>query len=209
MTDEEATLNEDSAATDTSTEEVDWQKRYTDTQAEYTRQQQALKEQESVWADEQALLARIGEKFPHLLADDEQEAEEDDGDDESPEFMTKAEFDAWKKDQATEEAQRQSAAQYEADIQKFAGDRELTQFGRNAIDASALRGEIKTPEQLEKAVNDWFAYEDSLRGPEPKRKAPHVLKSGTPNTGVKPFHEMTRKEREAYMVERAQGLAQT
>lgn len=206
MTDEEATLNEDSAETGT-TEEVDYQKRYTDTQSAYTKAQQALREQESVWEDEQRLLARIGEKFPHLLADEEDADEDvDEDDDESPDFMTKSEFKAWQDEQTAKADQQARNQQYETDIKKFVGERELSKFGRNAIDAMALRGEIKTPEQLEAAVQEWFAYEDS-RATAPKKKAPHVLPGGKANTGVKPFHEMTRQEREDYMVERAQGLA--
>jgi hypothetical protein len=62
----DATLTEDSAE---DTGSVDWQKRYTDTQAEYTKNQQALADERKVWEDEQALLARVQEKFPHLLAE--------------------------------------------------------------------------------------------------------------------------------------------
>jgi hypothetical protein len=80
VADEDTTLNEDSVQDQQDTQdqaEVDWQKRYTDTQAEYTRQQQALKDAESVWEDEQALLSRIGEKYPHLIADEETDEDDD------------------------------------------------------------------------------------------------------------------------------------
>jgi hypothetical protein len=76
----ETVQTDDSSATQ---DEVDWQKRFTDTQAEYTRSQQALKDAQSVWEDEQALISRIGEKFPHLIADDETDDEDDYVDDSS------------------------------------------------------------------------------------------------------------------------------
>jgi hypothetical protein len=112
VADEDTTLNEDSVQDQQDTQdqaEVDWQKRYTDTQAEYTRQQQALKDAESVWEDEQALLARIGEKYPHLIADEETDDEDDFDDDSSPspDVMTKAEFKEWQDEQAAaKEAER-------------------------------------------------------------------------------------------------------
>lgn len=184
------------------TTDVNWQKRYEDLRPEFDRTKQAMSRFES---DPTAVEEFIRQHHPDMLVDEPDE-EDVDTDDDQPEFMTKAEFQSWQKEQATAEAQRQSNAQYETDIKKFAGDRDLTQFGRNAIDAAALRGEITTPEQLEKAVNDWFAYVDSLGGPQARKKVPHVPAGGKPNTGAKPFEDMSPKERTAYMVERAQGL---
>lgn len=201
MSDEEVTLeNEDSAVTqDASTEDVDWQKRYTDTQAEYTRSQQALKEQQSVWEDEQALLARIGEKYPHLIAEDDAEDDED---------LTE-ETPAPQQDPRVDLLMQEMANQrWERDLGKVTGDRELTDFGRNILEQARQAGAIKNEDDLTKAVTDWFTYEDSLRPPEEttRKKAPHVLPGGQANTGAKPFHEMTRKERLAHQLERAQGL---
>jgi hypothetical protein len=183
------------------TTDVNWQKRYEDLRPEFDRTRQTLSRFES---DPTAVEEFIRQHHPDMLVDAEDEPEQEDvyTDDDQPEFMTKAEFQSWQKEQATAEAQKQSAQQYETDIKKFTGDRELTQFGRNAIDAAALRGEITTPEQLEKAVNDWFAYVDSLGGTQARKKAPHVVAGGKPNTGTKDVSEMSRAELNQHMVER-------
>lgn len=198
MSEDETTLETEDSV-DTTQEEVDWQKRYIDTQAEYTRQQQAYRDLESKLGSEDALLGLIEEKFPHLLADDETDVVEDD---DEPQFMTKAEFAEYQKNQAATQAAEKATAQYEADLRKFVGDRELSAHGRKAIDYSASQGEIKSPEELKQAVTEWFEYEDQLRGPDPKKKrVPHTVTGGQTATGVKDFSEMTRDQVDQWMVD--------
>lgn len=191
---------EDTPQIEEQTDTTDWQKRYQDLQPEYTRTSQALKRFES---DPDALIEFIQQHHPDLLADDE-EPDVDVDEDDDPQYMTKAEFAEFQQAQAAEKA----TAQYEADLKKFVGDRELSAFGRKAIDYSATRGEINTPEDLQKAVDEWFEYDSQRSAPEPKkRKAPHVLAGGQENTGTKDWGEMTRSEIDQEMAERALARA--
>lgn len=200
MSDEvDAAPTEDTPNVETpETTDVNWQKRYEDLRPEFDRTKQAMSRFES---DPTAVEEFIRQHHPDMLVEDEPEEDDVYTDDDQREFMTKQDFQSWQKEQATQEAQRTSAQQYETDIKRFAGERELTKFGRNAIDALALRGEITTPEQLETAVNEWFAYEDS-RAPQKTRRTPHVVPGGKANTGTKDVSEMSRAELNQHMAER-------
>lgn len=203
MADEDTTVQTDDSVQQNQ-QEVDWQKRFTDTQAEYTRSQQALKDAESVWEDEQALLARIAEKHPHLLMDEETEPVEDDELDSSdePDVMTKAEFKAWQEEQTQAEQIKAAQHQFETDLQKFVGDRELDDKG----DAWIRSQQHKGPEDLQQAVDAWFEYLDQLGGTKRKKKAPHVLPGGKTATGVPNYDDMSHDDAVAAMVERARSL---
>jgi hypothetical protein len=198
----ETVQTDDSSATQ---DEVDWQKRFTDTQAEYTRSQQALKDAQSVWEDEQALISRIGEKFPHLIADDETDDEDDFADDSSPDpdVMTKAEFKAWQDEQAQAQQAKDAVQQFNDDLTRFVGDdRELDQYGEAWIKSQTFKG----PEELEAAVNGWFEHLDSL-GSKPRKKRPTTSPAGGKTvTGVPNYGDMTREQANDAMVDRARAL---
>lgn len=202
LEDEDATVQTDDSAQQ---ETVDWQKRYTDTQAEYTKQQQALKDEQSVWEDEQALLARIAEKHPHLIAEDETVEDDDSSDDDDePEHLTKAEFTAWQKEQKAQQDAKESAAQFKADQKRFVGDRELSHYGNDWIISQA--GRIKNATELEKVVEEWFSYEDELRGSRKSKRAPHVPTGGKAATGVPNYDDMNHDQAVEAMVARARAL---
>lgn len=203
MADEDTTLTEDSVQDPTS--DVDWQKRYTDTQSEFTKKSQALKDAESVWEDEQALLARIQDKFPHLIAEEEEETVEPDDSSEyepEPEYMTKAEYDKREEEKQAAQAARDAQAQFEQDYKKFIGDRELDQYG----DAALRAGSYKGPEELEQAITAYFEHMDSLGGSKRKRKTTASPQGGQAATGVPNYEDMTSDQINQAMVERARAL---
>lgn len=204
LEDNDATVEADDSAQDTQAE-VDWQKRFTDTQAEYTRSQQALKDAESVWEDEQALLARIQERHPHLIAEDETEDVDDDDLDSSdePDVLTKSEFEAWQAEQQATAQAKENERQFEADLNKFVGDRELDDKGDAWIKSRTHKG----PEDLQESVNAWFEYIDSLSGgTKRKKKTTPPLAGGQTATGVPEYGDMKRDEINDRMVARAREL---
>lgn len=183
----------------------DWEKDYKALQAEYTRNQQTLKSFES---DPNALISFIQEKHPDLLVgdDEEEETEEpfvDPDEDEQP--LTKAEWKAWQAEQAQQSRATAAQTQFETDFTKFVGDRELSPQGNAAVRFAATKGEIKGPDDLKKAVDDWFTYEDDLRGPKAKPRAPHVPANGSAATDVPNWDEMTPGEINKYLTERVAG----
>ena len=209
----DATLTEDSAV-DTQAE-VDWQKRYTDTQAEYTRNQQALADERKVWEDEQALLARVQEKFPHLMAEEEETEDSDDFDEDQPDlsqFATKKELEEFKSWRAGIDGER-SNAMFERDLK---GQIDLAE----EIADDAVRGQVHdwikdrtlslggTPKHLEQAVTEFRSMMGQFASKKSKSKprAPHVPRGGNAASGVKDFSGMSRDEINAYMVERARAL---
>jgi hypothetical protein len=186
--------------------DTDWQKRYSDLQPEYTRATQALKDHESVWEDEQALLGRIAEKFPHLMADPEDETPAyDDEDDETP-THAEPQPDPRVDWLAAREAQRQ----YDADLTRFAGDRDLDDDGKEWIEARSRQlsdkdGKPWGPAHLEKAVNDYYGHIEKAAQAHLERVANSKTTPRTPPTGragTKVPDLDDRKEREAFMRQR-------
>lgn len=179
---------------------IDWEKRAGDNQAAYTRAQQVL-------SDRDALLAHVAEKFPDLLAEDDEQEEDDD------EFETEgvdpevAELKAWKQEVEAERANER----FTRDLKDEAGDREVPGQGRDWILQRTLNtGD--TRDALNKAVKEWFEFEDSLRqpaDPQPTPRAAHVMRGGKAATGVPNYSEMTRAEANRVMTERARALEQT
>jgi hypothetical protein len=191
------------------TEEThDWEKDYKALQAEYTRSQQALKDEQAAWDDEQALIARIAEKHPHMIQADEEEEVEEEAEGDDPRFQkiteleqrTKAQ-DEWIAKQQAKEAQ----AQFDAELTEEAGDRTIGKPAKDWILQETIRlGNGR--ENLAKATKAWFEYEDSLREPAPKPNAPHVLKGGKAATGVPDYSQMSRDAQNEAMAERAKAL---
>lgn len=201
----DATLTEDSAE-DTQAE-VDWQKRYTDTQAEYTRNQQALADERKVWEDEQALLARVQEKFPHLLAEEDDTEDEGDFEDEQDDdeiARLRAEHKELRQWQQTVEAERR-AGYFTRDLNKALDGQEVSQQVQDWIYARTIAlGD--GPKNLKKAVEEFQAIAGELGQSKKKPRAPHVPKGGNAGTGVKDFSQMSRDEIDEWMVERARAL---
>lgn len=208
MLDDEAPDTPDTPTPETPAD-TDWQKRYSDLQPEYTRATQALKDHESIWEDEQALLGRIAEKFPHLMADPEEDTPYDDEDDEPTPSREPAPDPRVDRLLAIE-AQRQ----YDADLKKFAGDRELDDDGREWVEARSRHLADKTgkpwgPDHLQKAVDDYFGHIEKaaqahLARVADSKNAPRTPPSG--KAGAKVPNLDDRREREAYMRQRAAEL---
>jgi hypothetical protein len=210
----DATLTEDSAE---DTGSVDWQKRYTDTQAEYTRNQQALADERKVWEDEQALLARVQEKFPHLLEEGEEETEDEtDFEDTSalevPPAVQK-ELDnlrQWRQSIDGERSQQQFERDLKAniDLDTEVEDEDARGKVHDLILARTLDLQRQVgdgPKALKQAVEEFRAI--TAAAPKKSRpKAPHVPAGGQPGTGVKDWSQMSRDEQTEYMVERARAL---
>lgn len=180
-------------------ETTDWQKRYEDLQPEYTKKSQILSNQE-------ALLAHISENFPELMAE-ETPADEDEYEDyeDTPEPQPAKpdpridQFEAWMAEQ-----------QYEKDLTRFVGDRELDDEGREIVEAYS-RANGHNVQSLEKAVNKWFALADKFQPAEvdaPKgRKAPvPPPAAGAVATGVPDYSEMTEDQAVQAMTARARAL---
>jgi hypothetical protein len=183
----------------------DWEKDYKALQAEYTRSQQALKDEQAAWDDEQALLARIAEKHPNMIAaEEEPEPEIEYDEDEAP--LTRAEFTKWQAEQKAEREQQESSRQFNADLERFVGERELSPQGQAWINEQARQGKVKGPDDLEKAVQSYFEWEDGLRGPRAKPNAPHVLKGGKAASETPDFSQMSQDQVNEYMAERAKAL---
>lgn len=206
---EDATLNEDSAEDHDGTD-VDWQQRYKDTQAAYTKNQQALSEAQKVWEDEQALLARVQEKFPHLLAEEEDDIDTsddfEDDDDEIPAHLAEKlkKLEALEKWQQEIDAERGTAL-FKQHLAEELGDREVPAKVHDWIrDRTSALGNSR--KALKQAVEEYDEITSALT-PQSKKKprAPHVP-AGQPGSAVRDFSKMTRDEIDAWMVERARAM---
>jgi hypothetical protein len=160
---------------------TDWQKRYTDLQPEYTRTTQALKAEQDLWEDPDALAARLREKHPDWFEDDEEP------DTDEPEYDTtpaQAETDPRIEWLASKEAERQ----YNADFKEFVGDREVHAKGKDWIEArsrhiAAQAAKPWGPDHLKAAVDDYFQFVDELTNEHlqkvtDSKKAPRTPPSG-------------------------------
>lgn len=205
---EELPVENDGAVEPTQTQtqaaETDWQKRYTDTHADWNRLNGEIT---TLRSDPQALVEFLKEHHPDLLEEEEAESEEEFEPDEAERPMTRGEFEAYKKEEAEKAQQRTAQQQYETDLKAFVNDRELSPLGERAIRGTA----VKSPEELKKAVDEWFEYEESLKGSaKPKPRVPHVPTNGQAGTGVPDWSKMTQGEINRYLTERAQAIdAQT
>lgn len=153
-----------------------------------------------VWDDEEAVFARVQERFPHWLdAEEEQEEDDEEFDDDDPRDRELRELrdrqkahDEWIAQQNAEKEK----SRFEGDLQRFVGDRELSARADRAIRLEAATGSLG-PKDLERLVNEWVEYEDGLRqsGIEHLRsskKAPHVPAGGKAGSG--PKHDTSTTE---------------
>lgn len=105
-------------AQDTPGQEVNWEQRYKDTQADYTRQQQEIAQlkQEREWAtaaltsDDPDIIRQAAEILGLELPDEDNEEFEEYADDTDEQYMTKAEFEEFRRQ---EQAQQQQAQETE------------------------------------------------------------------------------------------------
>jgi hypothetical protein len=155
-----------------------------------------------VWEDEDAVFEKVREKFPHWLEADEQEPEEQDDDEfdeDDPHAAQLRELaerqkkhDEWI---AQQNAERE-AARFDADLKRFVGDRDISDKAERAIRLEAATGKLG-PKELQTLVDDWVAYEGTLRQSgieqlKSSKKAPHVPAGG--NAGRGPQPDMTTSE---------------
>jgi hypothetical protein len=140
----------------------DWERDYKALQAEYTRSQQELK----AWEDEPTALQRFAEKYPHLMAPEDDDTPDPEPDYEQREPMRDPRFDeiaptvqqlvAWRAEE-----------QYARDLNDIAGDRSLSEKAKRTIKSWTTEGG-NNRQALEAAVKEWIEFEDELRGPQRK-----------------------------------------
>jgi hypothetical protein len=186
----------------------DWEKDYKALQAEYTRSQQALKE----WEDEETALRRFAEKFPHRMADEDEEETEDDED--FVEDPTVAELAALKRELAETRAWRQDVEnergerRFNTDLANELGDRQVNDRVKTWIkDRTFALG--NNPDALKKAVQEWSDLERELKGEHieqvtKSKKTQHVPAGGQAGTKVPDLDN--QQERHAWLKQRVREL---
>lgn len=177
---------------------TDWEKRYTETHAWGNKLNEELASERKVWDDEEAALARLAEKFPHLFEDDQDDDEEIEPE-EAERPLTRAEFEEWKRDQAASQQQQTAQQMYEADLQKFLNGRELDEFADRAIRNTP----VKNADELKAVVDNWF----EKYGPQPKERprVPHTPTTGQTATQVPDWSQMSRGDINRLMAEQVLG----
>lgn len=210
--------DDEDTPTPTDADTTDWQKRYTDLQPEYTRTTQALKDEQAIWDDEQAVLARIAEKYPHLMADEDDTDDDDDDvtfdDDDTPQFAKlspedearlKA-HDEW----IAQQAQAQATEQFNKDLAEEAGDRSLSRQAKEWIFNETIKlGDGR--DNLKKAFASWVEFEDGLgesylERVKKSKRAPHVPANGqTPNSDEVDWSKLSRHDQDELMAEMARA----
>lgn len=183
-------------------ETTDWQKRYTDTHADWNRLNEEITHLRS---DPQALVKFLQEHHPDLLEEDEPDEEPDLEPDEEDRPLTRAEFNAWKAEQAQAETSRTQAQQFEADYKAVLNDREISKHGDRAIRYALNQGEIKNPDDLKKAVDEWFEEHGATAKPKPR--VPHTVTNGTAATQQPDWSKMTPGEINRFMAEQVTAQA--
>lgn len=216
MSDEAPRTEDTPTPTSTDTPDVPWQKRYEDLRPEFDRTTAALKDEQSVWNDEQAVLARIAEKYPHLMADeapdDADDEDELDIDDDDPRFqkLTELEKKAAAHDQwIAEQAQKDATAQFNTDLTSEAGDRTLSRQAKEWIFNETIKlGDGR--ENLKKALSAWVEFEDGLgeqymERVKKSKRAPHVPSGGHTPGEAPDWSSMSRDQQDELMAEMARA----
>lgn len=194
---------EETGAVETPAEPTNWEQRYKDTHANWNTLNERMTRFEK---DPSAVLEFLQEKHPDLLVDEEPEEEDpyvEPDEDEQP--LTRAEWKAWQAEQAQAAKATAAQTQFETDFKQFVGDRELSKQGDAFVRFAAQKGDIKGPDDLKQTVDDWFTYEDSLKGPKARPRVPHVPANGQAATQVPDWSKMTPGEINQYMVERVRA----
>lgn len=193
MSDPTAPIADTPTSTPTSdTPEIPWQKRYEDLRPEFDRTTQELAAERAAWDDEQTLLARLAEKHPHLLVDDEPEEEptyQEPAAEPTPDPRIDA-HDQWI-----------ALQNYERDLTRFVGDRELSDDGREFIEALNLKTG-NNAKALEAAVDRWYAVTAPPEPEKPKPHATHVVANGSAVTDDVDSADLSAADLTKRMVER-------
>lgn len=146
----------------------DWERDYKALQAAYTQSQQSLKE----WEDEQTALTRFAEKYPHLIAEGEEETPEEFFEPDPAEDPRIAQLQAriaalepWQQQVETERGE----ARFQRDLKTELGETSVPKQAADWIRSrTAVLGD--NSQALKQAVQEFTALADELRGP--VRKAP-------------------------------------
>lgn len=200
MSDNDETTPNGNSVTQDATQDTNWEQRYKDTQGSYTKSQQELAAERALWEDEQAALARMAEKFPHLFDDSEDDEDDEDltgiveSDEDRP--LTRAEFKQWQDEQAQRQTAQTAAQQFEADLKTFTNGRELDKWDDKAIRHAVSQGEIKNAEDLKTAVDELLSRHSKQRP-----RVPHTPTTGQAATQVPDYSKMSRGEITQAMVE--------
>lgn len=216
---DDATLgNENSADT---TPVIDWDspdnpyiQRSRDQQSGYTKSQQELAAERAVWEDDQALIDRIRQQRPHLLAEDPAQAQEEDP--YADLRQQTAELAAWKQQQEAAQQAQAEQAQTEkvmglinADLDKWAKEAGVTldEYGRAGIITRFGQDPAANDDDEATLKRHFDAYAASL--PKPQRpRVPHVPSNGGTETGVVDYDNMTRAQIAAHMAEQVRAANQ-
>lgn len=181
---------------------TDWEQRYKDTHANWNTLNERFSKFEK---DPNALIEFIQEKHPDLLVDDEPEEEDTYEPDEDEQPLTRAEWKAWQAEQEQAARQKAGEQQFDTDLRELVGDRELSEYGLNAIRYAASQGDIRNKDDLQKAVEGWFEHV-TPKEPAKRPRAPHVVTGGQASTGTPDYSQMSRTEADRAMAERAMGM---
>lgn len=146
---------------------TDWRTRYESLQPEYTRTTQALKDEQSVWEDEQAALGRLAEKFPHLFETEDEDTDlPEEGDEDDPVAPLNSRLDKFEQWQQQVENERGNA-RFKNDLQAELGDETLPKKANDWIkDRTAALG--NNPKALKQAVEEYREIVGEIRGPSRK-----------------------------------------
>lgn len=98
------------------------------------------------------------EQLSELGYEFEEPPEEEDEDDE-PQFLTRQEFEQREQQRQIAESNRMFAA----DLKELTSERPLPKQGQDWISALYERGKFKTATDVKAALDEWYAYEDSLK----------------------------------------------
>jgi hypothetical protein len=141
----------------------DWERDYKALQAEYTRSQQALKEQEGLWEDDEALSTRLREARPQWFEDEEEETPEPEYEEDDPVAPTRSKVEQLEQWQAQVEAER-AEARFTRDLNAELGEQKVPEKATDWIKArtASLGNNAKA---LKQAVEEYRAIEEELRGP--------------------------------------------
>jgi hypothetical protein len=154
----------------------DWERDYKALQAEYTRSQQALKEQEGLWEDDEALASRLREARPQWFEDEEEETPEPEYEEDDPVAPTRSKVEQLEQWQAAVEAER-AEARFTRDLNAELGEQKVPEKATDWIKArtASLGNNAKA---LKQAVEEYRAIEEELRGPT-RKPTPTPPQAGT------------------------------
>lgn len=165
----------------------------------YERVKAERKAERDLWDNEEALEAKLREKYPGWFASTEDDVLDDDDDDDGPDEPRDDPRVAFVYQR---EIQRQIDEDLSTFVRQAGEDRELHGGAREWVIARAQQDPKGfSPNALKKAVDDWFALVDGLgpAKPKPKPKSHQPPRSGGPATEVPDLDD--RDARRRYMAD--------